>query len=172
MVILLVFWVTVTAYTVHPVLPANPIQLPAEEKSPFLHLLPQGWAFFTRDPRLADISPFVKTSDGLWHPARSTSRLWPHPPNFSRRWKLPGVEVGIILGDLIDPPWHACQGPPNSCLENAPSGGTADNSFSHATLCGDVGLVRQALIPWAWREAAQETVMPSDVLRLQISCHE
>ena len=49
---LLFFWTTVFAYAVHPVLPANPIDLPLEEKSPLVHFLPQGWAFFTRDPSM------------------------------------------------------------------------------------------------------------------------
>ena len=169
---LLLFWITVIAYTAHPILPANPIQLPLEEKSPLPHFLPQGWAFFTRDPRSMGLSAFLKTADGMWHPSPSGKRFWPHLMNFSRRWKLPGIELGIILNELPDPQWQACQDPPVTCLEKAPSSGTVENTLAGPMLCGDVGIVRQPPIPWAWSQASDETVMPSEVLRLQVSCHE
>jgi antimicrobial peptide system SdpA family protein len=169
---LLLFWTTVVAYTVHPALPPNPIQLPLEEKSPLLNLLPQGWGFFTRDPRSLDLSAFVKTSDGSWHAAPIPKRFWPHPPHFSRSWKLSGVEVGLVLNELSDPQWQACQEIPTTCLGKAPLGGTVENILSPPSLCGEIGFVRQPPIPWAWSQSPDETVMPSEVLRLQVSCHE
>lgn len=170
--LLLIFWVTVVAYTVHPVLPDNPIALPFEEKSPFIPLLPQGWGFFTRDPKSLDLAAFVKMSDGSWQPAPMPKRLWPHPPGFSRGWKLHGIEVGIIFTSLADPQWEHCQERPSACLAKAPLATTVENLLSNPTLCGEIGLVRQPPIPWAWREAANETVMPSEVLRLQVVCHD
>lgn len=169
---LLLFWTTIVAYSVHPILPANPIELPLEEKSPLVHFLPQGWAFFTRDPRSMDMSAFVRTTDATWHSLPSGNRFWPHLLNFSRRWKLAGVEIGIVLSEMSDLQWQACEELPTTCLEKAPLSGTMENIMSQPSLCGEVGMVRQPPIPWAWRQSSEETVMPSEVLRLQVSCHE
>ncbi len=169
---LLFFWTTVFAYAVHPVLPANPLELPLEEKSPLVHFLPQGWAFFTRDPRSMDLSAFVRAPDSTWHPSPAGKRFWPHLPNFSRRWKLAGIEVGIVLSELPDWQWQTCQELPTTCLEKTPLSGTIENIMSPPSLCGEVGLVRQPPIPWAWSHSPEETVMPSEVLRFEVSCHD
>ena len=168
---LLVFWLAVFVYTVHPALPANAIELPFEEKDPMGHLLPQGWAFFTRDPRTMDLSAVVRDSDGTWRAAAS-GRNWPHFLNFSRSWKLPGVEIGVVLSELTEPQWQKCEELPSVCLEKATSSGAVANKLSTRTLCGDVGIVRQEPVPWAWRESMDQTVMPSEVLRLQVNCNE
>jgi antimicrobial peptide system SdpA family protein len=168
---LMLFWTTVVAYSVHPVLPANPIQLPLEENSPLVKLLPQGWGFFTRDPRSPEMFAFVKTSDGLWQPVVSGKPFWPRLLEFSRRRKLAHVEIGVILYELSDPQWQACQDLPAICLENAPLSGTVKNILSPPSLCGEVGIIQQTPIPWAWSQSPEETLMPSEVLRLQVSCH-
>src|SRR5260370_33742536 len=108
----------------------------------------------------------------MWGQSARGKRFWPHLMNFSRRWKLPGNEVGIILNEVTDPQWQACQDPPVTCLEKAPSSGTVENMLVGPTLCGDVGIVRQPPIPWAWSQASDETEMPSEVLRLQGPCHD
>jgi len=167
--ILLFFWLVVAVFTVHPILPANPIEIPFEEKSPLVNFLPQGWAFFTRDPKSLDLAAFVKNS-GDWQPAPPTKRFWPHLLNFSRRWKIPGIEMGLLLNDLPDPQWQACRELPIDCLKRAPLAGTVENPLPQPSLCGEVGLIHQEPVPWAWREASEETVMPSEVLRLQVSC--
>src|SRR5262245_7944490 len=96
-IVLLHFWTVVVLYTVHPVLPANPIQLPLEDHNPFLKLFPQGWGFFTRDPRTMDLSALVRTSAGSWQPLPGSNMGWPRPLEFSRRRKLTGVEIGLIF---------------------------------------------------------------------------
>ncbi len=85
---------------------------------------------------------------------------------------MPGVEAGLVLNELAEPQWQSCQGLPTSCLEAAPLGGNVENILSPPSLCGELGFVKQPPIPWAWSQAADETVMPSEVLRLQITCHE
>ena len=167
--VLMVFWTTTIAYTVHPVLPANPLELPLETHNPFVKLLPQGWGFFTRDPRSMDMTTFVKTSTS-WQSPPSASKTWPRMLEFSRRRKLTGVEAGLILDAIPEPEWQECKEAPTACLDKAPVNETVENKQQQPTLCGDVGIVRQPPIPWAWSQTPDETVMPSEVLRIQVSC--
>ncbi|HUQ34669.1 MAG TPA: SdpA family antimicrobial peptide system protein [Pyrinomonadaceae bacterium] len=169
---LIIFWASVVVYTVHPALPANPIELPFEEQSPMIFLLPQGWAFFTRDPKSLNLSAYLKSPEGTWLHVSRDKGFWPHLFKFSRRWKLPGIEIGLVINEPDDLQWHECLELPTTCLEQTPSSGSVENKLPHPSLCGDVGIVRQTPIPWAWSQAPDETVMPSEVLRLQVSCHE
>jgi len=169
---LVAFWTVATAYSVHPLLPANPIHLPLEENNFLIRLLPQGWAFFTRDPKSLDSHAFVRSPDAFWTPVPGPPRWWPYTPTFSRRWKIPAVEIGLILDGLYDPQWQPCQDRPTDCLDSAPVVTPVENIRSRPVLCGEVGIVRQPPVPWAWSQTSDETIMPSDVLRLQVSCHE
>jgi antimicrobial peptide system SdpA family protein len=170
--VLLVFWTIVFLYTVHPVLPANPIQLPLEDQNPLVKLLPQGWGFFTRDPRTMDMTALVRTSGGSWQLPPGSNKSWPRPLEFSRRRKIVGVEVGLILDEITEPQWQECKELPTVCLESAQSNGQVSNVLHRPSLCGDVGIIRQPPIPWAWSQAPDETVMPSQVLRVLVSCHD
>jgi antimicrobial peptide system SdpA family protein len=168
---LLFFWATVLAYTIHPILPDNPIQLPFEDVSPLTHLLPQGWSFFTRNPRLPDPYVYVRSPDG-WQLAPSFAADRDPLAFFSRSSKLPGVEADRILHDLPQLEWQECRNHPSDCLATAPLGGTVKNTFPMPSLCGDIGLVSQELIPWAWSRATEEIIMPSKVLRVRALCDE
>src|SRR4051794_9804110 len=169
---LLDFWTIVVFYTVQPVLPANPLELPLDEHNPFPKLLPQGWGFFTRDPKTMGLTGTVRTSAGVWQAAGSTDRRWPRVVEFSRRRKMSGVEVGVILDQLSEPKWQECKQAPTVCLENAAVSDKLDNPMPQPMLCGDVGIFRQPPLPWAWSQAPDETVMPSQVLRVQVVCHD
>lgn len=170
-IVMCVVWATVAAYTVHPVLPANPIELPFEERSPFLQLLTQGWGFFTRDPKSLELQAFVRSVDGFWQPA-SKRRFWPYVPNFSRRWKLPGIEVGLLLQELTEPRWQQCREAPAACLGQAPVSARVGNTVALPRNCGQVAIVRQPPIPWVWSRAAETIIMPSEVLRVDVSCED
>src|SRR5262249_1753437 len=141
--VLLVFWATVFVYTVHPVLPANPLQLPLEEHNPFVKLLPQGWGFFTRDPRSMDMTALLRTSEGSWQTPPGFNKGWPRALEFSRRRKLTGVEIGLILDELSDPQWQECKEIPTTCLESSAANAKVENVLHQPSLCGEVGIVRQ-----------------------------
>jgi antimicrobial peptide system SdpA family protein len=169
-VLLGLFWGTVLTYTVHPVLPANPIELPFEDKSPFIYLLPQGWAFFTRDPRLPIVEASLKREHGTWERVSPRASHLPTFYGFSRRWKLPDVEVGLILDALAVRQWNECEGSWRNCLDAVAIVGSVKNLLPNATLCGEIGIVRQQPVPWAWSRTDRPVVMPSEVLRLHVAC--
>lgn len=164
-------WSVVFVYTIHPILPDNAIQIPYEDKSPLIHLVPQGWGFFTLNPRSPHTYVFTH-NQGEWE-------LHPENPwygssflGFSREPKLLLAEAGLILDSLPDSAWAECKGRPETCLGAQPALGPIHDIFLHPTLCGDIGIVRQPAVPWAWSHARKPVVMPSQVLRVSVLCQE
>jgi antimicrobial peptide system SdpA family protein len=169
---LIVTALVVSSYAVHAPMPANAVSLPYESsmRSWVRQLLPEGWAFFTRSPREADVAPVIRTGHGRWRDAL----LGPHaePRNafgFARRSRAQGVELGMLSGSLRKDAWTDCRGPVDACLERATAVGVA-NTAPAPTLCGAVGLVSRPPVPWAWSRSSREITMPARVARLEVSC--
>jgi antimicrobial peptide system SdpA family protein len=161
----------VGGYVVHAQLPANAVQLPYEMKlgQPIRLVLPQGWAFFTRSPREPDVVPYLRV-DGRWRAALATPNAEPRNLfGLSRTARAQGVELGMLIGELGRDQWLDCTVDPTVCLERATSV-AARNTSLIPTLCGQVGLVSQQPLPWAWSQARDETIMPGRVARMDISC--
>ncbi|MET7426456.1 SdpA family antimicrobial peptide system protein [Dactylosporangium sp. NPDC005555] len=160
------------AYVVHTQLPDNAVDLPYEAavEEPVRVALPQGWAFFTRDPRGADLLVYTRGGDGRWHDAL----LSPHaePRNLfglARASRAQGVELGLLTGAVPEDGWTGCQADPGPCLERL-TPLPAANRARRTTLCGDVGLAQRVPVPWAWSRSGDQVVMPSTVARLAVSC--
>ncbi len=137
-------------------------------------LIPQGWGFFTRDPREPRIIPFGLRSEGEW----TELGLGPHGRarwlfGLDRRSRAQGLEIGTLFGAVGDDAWFDCGGPtpmePHACLDAA-SPLPVENPSPIPSLCGEVGLVRREPVPWAWRRAADRIEMPAQVLRLSVRC--
>ncbi|WP_075007689.1 SdpA family antimicrobial peptide system protein [Stigmatella aurantiaca] len=170
---LILCWTTVTVYALHAALPHNPIHLPFEDQANIRMVLPEGWAFFTRDPRSDRMLPYIRGPGGQWTWASQT-------PNFQlqnsfgldRAARAQGVELGLLLDEARDAGRQDCEDDPLACLEQAPVGQKLSNRSPRPTLCGQVGLVFQKAVPWAWSRSAQErrVTMPSKVLRLDVEC--
>lgn len=163
-------WTLVAAFAVHPMLPDNPVRLPGDARGVARAILPEGWAFFTRDPREARMSAWGRGSDG-W--TRNTS--WPHssPGNLlglRRASRTQGVELGLLQGEVSEGDWVACSGELQDCLGTAPVARRVHTAALRPTLCGDVAIVSQPPVPWAWARSARPARMPARVVRLEVTC--
>ena len=166
-------WGTAGLYVVHAQIPRNVLELPFERtlKSAIPFFVPEGWAFFTRDPREPRLLPYRRGADGRW----TYGHAGPHADirnvfGLDRISRAQGVEIGLLLGDLADTAWQQCADAPTLCLDELPRTVSITNRSPGPSLCGDVGLVRQEPVPWAWARVERETVMPSTGTRLDIRC--
>jgi antimicrobial peptide system SdpA family protein len=157
----------VGVYAAHVPLPANALELPGENKQTLSRIFPQGWKFFTRDPRMAEPAPLRKVGD-QWVPfgtrndaarffgaSRESRTLWP--------------ELTWVLAPIADNDWRECDGPVEPCLATAPIR-TQAATVDHPQLCGAIGVVIRKPVPWAWAKRTPAVTMPSKVLRLDIQC--
>ncbi|WP_242592477.1 SdpA family antimicrobial peptide system protein [Corallococcus exiguus] len=170
---LLLGWSSVAAYALHAALPYNPLQLPFEDRFDIRLVLPEGWAFFTRDPRDERILSYLRTPDGQWLRAARTPNFQPQNSfGIDRAARAQGVEMGLLLEATRQLGRHACEEEPLKCLERTPSGQKLRNESPNPTFCGQLGLVFQPAVPWAWSRSnrGKTVAMPSKVLRLDVEC--
>jgi antimicrobial peptide system SdpA family protein len=166
--VLILAWSTLLIYVVGSRLSINPVRPWRQDVVRIRRLVPQGWAFFTRDPQASRMFPFGRQR--RW---RSVS-LGPHalPSNIfglSMRHRAQRFEMAILVRQIPQEAWRPCDESPVACLESAPKVAVR-NTFPRKTLCGDVGLVRQKPLPWSRHASSQTVIMPSTVARLEAAC--
>lgn len=157
----------VGAYAAHVPMPANALELPGENKAALVRIFPQGWKFFTRDPRKAEPTPMRKVGD-QWAPfgtRNDGARFF----GASRESRTLWTELDWVLSSVTDADWQACDGPIEPCLANAPVR-EQRTLVVHPQMCGTVGVVVRKPVPWAWAKRTPAVTMPSKVLRLEIQC--
>lgn len=162
------FWSVIVAYVLHAVIPSNPIRLPKEDLIAAKVWAPQGWAFFTRNPKGPVLKAFA-LKQGSW-------RLIQLPRNgsgenllgFSRRARALGIELGLVTSFVHESEWFDCETDPADCLAQISRSKKVKNRVSEPRLCGEIGIVFQEPLPWAW--AAKEITMPSKISRLSVRC--
>lgn len=166
------------AYVAHAALPVNALALPGQRAAVVRQVMPEGWAFFTRDPREADMTAWVH-GDEAWEPA--VERHHASPLNLfglRRADNATNIEMGLIYYTALEQKaeWSDC--PPaleeseqtvSACLEQMPAV-RVGNATPIPQLCGPVSITRQEPLPWAWAAEGVEEQMPMEALRLDVRC--
>jgi len=163
--------VAVALYVTEAYMPQGAIALPFSTPARALvHMVvPEGWAFFTRDPREERLFPYVQR-DGHWVSVHAAPHAEPqHAFGLDRVSRAQGVELGMLFGSVPTPAWTTCASRDlEACLSSAPTGLTIRNTSPDPTICGDAAIVRQEPLPWAWAHTA--TVMPIKFARMVVRC--
>jgi antimicrobial peptide system SdpA family protein len=166
-------WSLLILYAVHIELGVNALDLPFEStiKPPLQAVIPEGWGFFTRDPREARLLPF-RNESGVWLAANEGPNGEPwNALGFNRAARAQGVELGVIETAIPSEAWKPCSAEIADCFDKLSTPTTVTNPIPNPTLCGDVGLAKRNVLPWAWASSvSDETGMPSNVVRLKITC--
>jgi antimicrobial peptide system SdpA family protein len=161
-------WITLAVYAALPAAPYSPLKLPHANA---LHLwAPQGWAFFTRSPKEQRVFTYVHTPRGWASPSRTPHGRLRNALGFNRASRAEGVETALLLYDLGAVPWGKCRGAPTACLDAIGVRARLRNASPNPTFCGTVGLVLQDPVPWAWVNSPRPVVMPSLVVKAEVSC--
>ena len=152
-------------YALMPVTAKNPIsQLPFGKMIKTQQWFPQGWGFYSKDPR--DIT-FQVVSIKTGKQAVS----WPN--NRASNWfglkrygRAQGIETGLLQENLLSKDWHTTTEEPLTALEKL-TPIKLKNLTPSPTITGDIGFIKQEALPWGWAKY-QNTTMPSKVLRVLI----
>jgi len=131
---------------------------------------PQGWAFFTRDPREPVDRLYRGTASG-WAQATFTNSSARNLFGLSRAARALNVEMAALLAELPPDRWLECRSTLEACLREADSHGVTLHNRSLTRLaCGALTVQRQPPVPWAWSRNAERIHMPSEVVRLNVRC--
>jgi antimicrobial peptide system SdpA family protein len=159
----------VVAYVVHAALPVTALTLPFDRSAQVRSLVPEGWAFFTKSPRTPDPTVYGRPPGGAWR--RLTVPPQANPGSLmglDRLARSQGTEVAILTNQVPPKAWIPCDRRPTDCLAGLSPAATVTNYSTHRTVCGDVGMTIQEVLPWAWHGLS--TVMPSKVARVVVKC--
>ncbi|MCR9163212.1 MAG: SdpA family antimicrobial peptide system protein [Nannocystaceae bacterium] len=157
----LVWWVLINA------LPHNPQSPGRTEEHQTRLALPEGWGFFTRDPREPDLILVRRASGGDWSiepPHASAKNLM----GLDRTSRAYPVETIRLLED-VRAGFVECEQRWDACLSAAPVH-VVHNRRAEPVLCGDLGLLRRAPPPWAWAHLMSREDMPTSALRMEVVC--
>jgi sporulation delaying protein A len=155
-------------YVLYAALPGTAFGLPFNNPQVVRQLVPEGWAFFTKSPRSPDPTVYG-FRDGGWHllnagPQATLANFM----GLDRRGRSQGTELAIVVQQVPPGSWSSCTQAPVTCLSRLPAKGSVSDTSDHRTVCGDVGLVLQQVLPWAWRNLP--AIMPSKVARVNVTC--
>lgn len=170
--VLALVWLALIGHVVYPALPYSTVELPTARALRTTLWAPQGWAFFTKDPREPQIQAFGLT-DGRW----TTLLRAPHSNlrnvlGLDRTSRVQGVEAALLLTEIPSDSWKECMETPVGCLDEAGIAALIDNPSPAPTLCGTVALVFEEPLPWAWARAnAEKRIdMPSRYAVAEVAC--
>jgi antimicrobial peptide system SdpA family protein len=154
-------------------IPFNPIQHEYGTTPVVNFLIPQGWAFFTRNPREAQVIIYKNEGGRLLELPHKHSNL-SNIMGLNRRASVIVSEMQSIKNKIPDSvfkntKWNFQEGKfgqlPNSAYP-------AINNFANPILCGEYILVLQEVVPWAWSKNSKHIEMPAKVARIHIKCNE
>jgi sporulation delaying protein A len=165
-------WIALVLYSLQAALPSNPLNLPAQR--PLLgygrQLLPEGWAFFTRDPREADVLLFRRAGDG-WERAEVGSYAQAKFAfGWSRRPRAQGLELALLLASTTKEDWRPCTAISDCLAASRAEPISIPDRSPVPTLCGQVALVKANPVPWAWARHVGADHRAESVVFLSVQC--
>lgn len=162
------FSIMLFSYAIHAVLPANPVKLPYESKVSMIKWFPQGWGFFSKNPREDQFFAYnLKSGDSVFtFPNNRAENLF----GLRRYGRTQGIEYGRIYAKLPVTAWEKCEENSKYCINSLKSSITVENDIPRPTLCGKVGIVNKGIVPWAWSKNSRRIEMPSKVMKVNIIC--
>jgi antimicrobial peptide system SdpA family protein len=153
----------------------SPIAASFLPKVTLLSLAPQGWAFFTRDPREPQKLLRAVGRDATGKPALRSVAVGRVEDYFGigRRSRAREVEIALLMEQL--PPtkkWTACSGPLVECATSDARVPTVElhNRALVRSLCGEFVATEQEPVPWAWAQHRDQVNMPAKAIKLKVVC--
>lgn len=132
-------------------------------------LMPQGWAFFTKSPRLAYATPYLEVADGF-EQVEPRAGVFADPRRLDRNFV---IELEMLDRALAEVELTACEsGDPQQCFDELPltPSATITSPLVEPIACGDVYVAMNKVAPWAWRGLAEQTLRTEHVALVSVSC--
>jgi antimicrobial peptide system SdpA family protein len=156
------FWGVIVFSLVASFMPDPPVRTSKSTITILRKILPQGWAFFTKDPQESFMLLYKLqcSGDSITHIKEFTykSASLANSLGFSRKARLVGGEVGVIASSLPKSGWRDGIGPVSNIKRYS-----IKSQLNKDLLLvpeGTYMLVQRRPIPWAWFNRDQEKHQP------------
>ncbi|QTY27747.1 SdpA family antimicrobial peptide system protein [Flavobacterium sp. CS20] len=152
---------------------SNPIKLNIDLEHKIFTFVPQGWAFFTRNPREAQIIIYKKENEQISEIAQRHS-AYQNLFGLNRKASKIMSELQFIKNGLNDSlfdntKWNYQEKIYNK-IPTKPI--CVKNQMEEPILCGNYIIVFQKTIPWAWSKSIEKIEMPAKIINLNIECDD
>lgn len=160
-----IVWLGVLIYLIYKIalsaLPYNPLSPGMKEKQGVMSVVPEGWGFFTRNPREVDQHLYFYKNNKWVRNPNSPISSWRNTFGLNRFPRAQSVELGMILSNINDTCWKTA----SINLEHNNISDIASievfNDSPYPTITGRICILQQEPIPWAWSWNKDELAMPS-----------
>ncbi len=128
-------------------------------------MLPQGWGFFTRDPREDKLIVYKMSSDRLHkitQPNFSVSNLF----GLSRKGRMTQMQAGNLILRHLSQFRDCYKKNPSECQTDSIF--RVKNNFDYSLLKGKYMIKKQATLPWAWSSSRRDSIDPYKILILDV----
>jgi antimicrobial peptide system SdpA family protein len=165
--------IVVALYILVGNLPYSALQLPGSQYLELRAVVPEGWAFFTRNPRELRTSVYHRPASREWRIASDPQFSAPMLFGFRRTSRAVGMEAAQLLETAGSVTWRDCAAASaGDCLQRLGDGDAIPvrNRAAAPALCGDVAILLQEPLPWAWARSTPPVHMPLRLVRLRVQC--
>jgi antimicrobial peptide system SdpA family protein len=169
---IIVFWIGLIYCVFISSIPHNPLSLGKNYSTYIKTFFPEGWQFFTKNPRDPQIL-ILEEINGDW----KKHSLFPNSSlnnylGLRRGSKAIGVEYGLLCETLSPSQWLTIA---NKNIFTYIKSDTTNsiktiNTNINPLLCGDYIFVEIEPCPWAWRDTQDKYSMPAKIIKLHIIC--
>lgn len=173
-----VFVALFSGYVVYAAFPGRSSGLPINNGAgrALNTILPQGWAFFTADPRATAYLPYREGADSTWQPitagplAKADNAF-----GFDRSPRVQDQQVESVVAGVQSRLWHICQAglalaSVQLCFQQDKVGINATNPWPIRALCGQVGIVAAQPVVWSRARQGPPTFQATRVLIVDLRC--
>ncbi len=174
MSVIIPFWGLITFYSLAVTLPYNPSRVPTSLslKTRFRALLPEGFSFFTRNPREPQIVAYQYSGQHLEQLTIQNASLT-NMMGILKTSRAQNIETGYLLSLIKGEDWSSCKSSLLNCLTfNYSPIIEMKSKYKKPLLCGDIVLVVRKPVPWAWADNFDVDKMPLEFVRLYIFCDD
>lgn len=163
------FWLFIILNVIKFSLPYNSFtgMLYGKTENIFRSALPEGFAFFTRNPREFQMTLYDSNKNEI----DLHNGCWKYFLGLSRYPRAYNVELGYMFNAIAGKEWHNCVSGTIECIDdNALPHYTIKNEFPDPMMRGDYYLKIDEPTPWAWAKSFKEASkdMPCKVIKLSI----
>lgn len=168
-VAVVVVWSALTGLLLCAFMPDNPLRPPKVVKDNLTAFAPQGWVFFTRNPREASDRVYRRTNP-CCESIVATNGDAEHMFGIQRDPRAQGVELGTLVAQVPEKAWQPCRGDLAACIaKTTPAAVKVVNRSAVRSMCGEVIVERRPPIPWAWSRSNRVNP-PYSLLVMNVSC--
>ena len=149
-------------------LPYSPISPGFNEKAGWMSFVPQGWGFFTRNPREPDILVFQRNNH-CW--SKLNTMPISNPNNIlglNRKPRAQSVELAMIMASVKDANWRNALINKNAFTIPVGTPFVITTTKKYATLTDTICIVQQQPVPWAWSWHRNKISLPSKYIVLYV----